>query len=75
MIAAGVFDDDPDVYTSPKTEAARANASDWVFLAQFSSRESQEICFGDGGFIYFWIRKQDLEMLNFDKAWMILQSL
>ena len=75
MIAARVFDDDPDVYTSPKTAAARANASDWVFLAQFSSRESQEICFGDCGFIYFWIRKQDLEMLNFDKAWMILQSL
>jgi uncharacterized protein YwqG len=73
MIAAGVFDDDPDVYTSPKTAAARANASDWVFLAQFSSRESQEICFGDHGFIYFWIRKQDLDNLDFDQAWMILQ--
>jgi uncharacterized protein YwqG len=75
MISAGVYDDEPDVFTSPKTAAARASASDWVFLAQFKSRESQEICFGDCGFIYFWIRKQDLEMLNFDKAWMILQSL
>ena len=73
MIAAGVYDDDPDVFTSPKTAAARASASDWVFLAQFKSRDSQEICFGDCGFIYFWIRKEDLEKLNFDKAWMILQ--
>lgn len=68
MIAAGVYDDDPDVHTTPKTAAARASASEWVFLAQFKSRDSQEICFGDCGFIYFWIRKEDLEKLNFDKA-------
>lgn len=73
MIAAGVYADDPDVRTSPKTAAARASAPDWVFLAQFKSRDSQEICFGDCGFIYFWIHKQDLDNLDFDKAWMILQ--
>jgi uncharacterized protein YwqG len=28
---------------------------------------------GDGGMLYFWIRREDLEKSRFDRCWMILQ--
>ena len=32
-----------------------------------------ELMFGDCGYIYFWIRKEDLAARRFDKCWLILQ--
>ncbi|KMV74442.1 hypothetical protein FSCG_02162 [Fusobacterium vincentii 4_1_13] len=29
--------------------------------------------FGDCGYIYFWIKKEDLKSKNFDNVWLILQ--
>ncbi len=50
-------------------------SSDWMLLFQMGTIETNdsEIMFGDCGHIYFWIRKQDLQALNFEKVWLILQ--
>ena len=73
MASAGINSADFQQFTSPTTLAAKANARDWILLAQFNSRDSQEVCFGDAGMLYYWIRKQDLESLNFNNVWLILQ--
>lgn len=48
---------------------------DWMLLFQMGTVEGEdfEYMFGDCGHIYFWIRRQDLENLDFDKVWLILQ--
>ncbi len=73
MASSGIYVGDGSRYNSPEGIAARATASDWLLLAQFNSRESQEIMFGDLGMIYYWIRKQDLAARDFSKVWMVLQ--
>lgn len=53
----------------------KEKAKDWVLLFQMGTIETDhyELMFGDGGHIYFWIKKEDLANRNFDKIWMILQ--
>ena len=53
----------------------KEKSSDWVMLFQMGTIETSdsEMMFGDCGHIYFWIRKQDLQSLNFEKVWLILQ--
>jgi uncharacterized protein YwqG len=36
-------------------------------LFQLASDDNAEMCWGDGGYIYFWIRPQDLRRRNFKK--------
>lgn len=50
-------------------------AADWILLFQMGTIETEEaeFMFGDCGHLYFWIRKQDLQNLDFDKVWLILQ--
>lgn len=50
----------------------KKNTSDWILLAQFGTI-SEDIMFGDCGCIYFYIRKQDLAILNFDNIHFSLQ--
>ncbi len=53
----------------------KEKSHDWMLLFQMGTIETadSEIMFGDCGHIYFWIKKQDLQALNFDRAWLILQ--
>ena len=47
---------------------------EWVLLFQMGSvGENFEIMFGDDGYLYFWIRKEDLRDLRFDRIWLIMQ--
>ena len=61
------------------TDADRADiaekAKDWTLLFQMGTIEDgdYELMFGDCGYIYFWIRKEDLVECRFDKCWLILQ--
>lgn len=56
-------------------EDIRNKASEWILLFQMGTIETDDVefMFGDCGHIYFWIRKSDLEHLNFDDVWLILQ--
>lgn len=56
-------------------EDIRRKAKDWIPLFQMGTIETEhrEMMFGDCGHLYFWIRKSDLQQLNFDNVWLILQ--
>ncbi len=56
-------------------EAEANSINDWLLLFQLDtvSFEDFELMFGDCGRLYFYIRKEDLEMKQFDKVWLILQ--
>ena len=47
----------------------------WILLFQMGTVEEgdTELMYGDCGFIYFWIRKEDLAAQNFDNVRLILQ--
>lgn len=60
-------------FDDPRTEALADGANDWILLLQLASDEKAGIEWGDGGMLYFWIRKQDLQPADFSNVWMILQ--
>lgn len=66
-----------DIVMIPKDELKdiKAKSKDWMLLLQMGTvkGDNREYMFGDCGHIYFWIRKQDLRELDFDKVWLILQ--
>ena len=47
----------------------------WVLLFQMDTVECDdfELMFGDCGYIYFYITKEDLSARRFDRIWLILQ--
>ncbi len=45
-----------------------------LLLTQINSEEDKTgMMWGDAGRLYFWMKKQDLKYLDFDKYWLILQ--
>jgi uncharacterized protein YwqG len=64
---------DASAYTDPRREALQPGAADWQLLLQIDSDENTAMMWGDGGRLYFWIRKQDLAARRFDRVWCILQ--
>jgi uncharacterized protein YwqG len=64
----------------PKIEPERLkqmqeNCNEWQLLFQLDTVTSNnfELMFGDCGRIYFFIKKNDLKVRNFDNCWLILQ--
>ncbi len=77
-VSRGYYCGNPEAYKRiPNDEKAdiKAKSADWTLLFQMGTIETddREIMFGDCGHLYFWIRKQDLKNLDFDKAWLICQ--
>ena len=59
-----------------RQEAEQWANRDWLLLFQLDSILDDgnfELFFGDGGRIYFYIRREELEKRNFDNVWLILQ--
>lgn len=59
-----------------RQEAEQWANRDWLLLFQLDSildNGNFELIFGDGGIVYFYIRREDLEARNFDNVWLILQ--
>ena len=48
-------------------------ASQWQLLLQVPSVDSAGMMWGDLGFLYFWIRDEDLREQRFDRVWLQLQ--
>ncbi len=53
------------------TEAG--GARDWRLLLQLTSDPQCNFIWGDDGYLYFWIRQQDLAARDFSRIWTILQ--
>lgn len=64
-----------DVTPLDRQEAEQWSAQDWLLLFQLDIVDDGdfELMFGDGGRIYFYIRRDDLAARNFDDVWLILQ--
>lgn len=58
-----------------RQEAEQWSAQDWLPLFQLDSvyDGNFELMFGDGGRIYYYIRRDDLAARKFDDVWLILQ--
>ncbi|WP_428232714.1 YwqG family protein [Flavobacterium sp.] len=73
LVTNGLYCGDPSGYNDPRAKALEANAKNWLLLLQIDSNEESEMMWGDCGRLYFWIKKDDLLKLNFDKSWISLQ--
>lgn len=59
--------------SDPRTEELRNGVKDWRLLLQIDSENECNMCWGDSGRIYFWIKNEDLKNRFFDNVWLILQ--
>lgn len=73
LVTNGLYCGDPSGYNDPKAKKLEPNAKNWQLLLQIDSNEENEMMWGDGGRLYFWIKKDDLLNKNFDKTWFSLQ--
>lgn len=77
-VSRGLYCGDADSYqnTPEDVEAdIKAHAGDWTLLCQISTIEKGEFefMFGDCGMIYFYIKKKDLAVMNFDNVYFSVQ--
>lgn len=56
-----------------RAESLIEGVKDWTLLLQLDTDYEPRWMWGDGGILYFWIRRQDLEAGEFGKGWCILQ--
>jgi uncharacterized protein YwqG len=63
------------IFGGPITGSERkSGAREWILLMQFETdEEGPGWMWGDAGALYFWIRKQDLAAMRFDRVWCVLQ--
>jgi uncharacterized protein YwqG len=74
LASNGVYCGGPEGYRSEEAERLRAGAADWRLLLQIDTdEEGPGWMWGDVGSIYFWIRKQDLALRNFENVWLVFQ--
>jgi uncharacterized protein YwqG len=73
LVTNGLYLGDASGYKDPKRKSLENNRDEWVLLLQIDSDNDTDMMWGDAGILYFWIRKTDLQALNFNNVWMILQ--
>ena len=64
-----------DVPEDIRKEAKETAFDKWRLLLQLDTVECDDFClmFGDCGYIYFYIPKEDLKAKCFDRIWLISQ--
>lgn len=75
LVSRGFYLGNGEIPTTVIAEAKATSLEDWCLLLQLDTVEDEnfELMFGDCGNIYFYIRKEDLQVKNFDNIWLILQ--
>lgn len=73
LVTKGLYYKDYRAFDSQKKEEFERKEKEWKLLLQIDSDDKTEMMWGDSGRLYFWIKQKDLENLDFDKAWFILQ--
>jgi uncharacterized protein YwqG len=73
LASNGLYCGDASGYTDPRRKKLEKNRADWILLLQIDTDDDTGFMWGDAGMLYFWIKKDDLEKLNFENTWMILQ--
>ena len=57
-----------------QTDQIDGDIGDWILLLQLDTDNELDWFFGDSGRLFFWIRKQDLAILNFSNVCCLMQS-
>jgi len=73
FVAHGIDAAEPSGYDPARARALEVGADGWMLLLQLDSDESVHMSWGDGGMLYFWIRRADLLKRRFDRCWVRLQ--
>lgn len=76
LVSNGIYLGERYPKMSPEEqEQLKERSQDWTLLFQMGTIDEGdfELMFGDCGYIYFYIRKQDLQARNFDRIWLVLQ--
>lgn len=58
-----------------KVWGIESEPSAWHLLLQLASEPAASMNWGDGGFLYYWIRESDLDARDFSRVWCVLQSM
>lgn len=73
LVSHGLNIGDGSAWNDRRARIPEPGWSDWRLLLQVASDEGPGMMWGDAGFLYFWIREQDLARRAFDRVWTILQ--
>jgi uncharacterized protein YwqG len=73
LVTNGLYCGDPSGYEDQRAKELERGADEWMLLLQLSSDDDAELMWGDGGMLYYWIRREDLLKARFDRTWMGLQ--
>jgi uncharacterized protein YwqG len=73
LVSHGLYCGDLSGYQDPRAKELEAGRGDWILLLQLDSDDAAGMMWGDGGMLYFWIKRNDLKEARFDRCWMILQ--
>jgi uncharacterized protein YwqG len=73
LASHGLYCGDRSGYEDPRARELEPGRSDWTLLLQLDTDDETRMMWGDGGMLYFWIRKDDLKAGRFEDCWMILQ--
>jgi uncharacterized protein YwqG len=74
LVSNGIYCGGPDGYKEGCRRGLDAGAADWLLLLQVDSEERAGMAWGDGGRIYFMIRKDDLRRRRFQDVHLTLQT-
>lgn len=74
-VTRGIYNGAPHELSDEFETEIKKASNDWILLFQMGTIQSDdfELMFGDCGYIYFWIKKQDLAKKNFNHIWCVLQ--
>jgi uncharacterized protein YwqG len=74
LASNGVYCGSSEGYRSEQAKILEPGATDWQLLLQIDSDEKGPgWMWGDVGRIYFWVRQQDLRLLQFEDVWLVFQ--
>lgn len=73
LVTAGIYCGDGNAYSSEEGKEILKKENDWILLLQIDSDDFTNMMWGDLGRVYFCIRQQDLDAMNFSSVWVILQ--
>ena len=75
LVSHGIDCGDGKYLTNPRVQELMAGVSEWALLLQLDSHKASSMQWGDGGRLFFWIKKEDLKQADFSKVWCILQCM
>jgi len=73
LVTNGLYLGTPAGYEGEAAEKLKAGADEWVLLLQLDTDDELEVMWGDGGRLYFWVRKEAARAGDFSKVWAVLQ--